>query len=101
MTELDPSTLERVLDTLRATIAERGLRALVLIDAAGQTVLLPTGEVVDEEKDEPSAEDPIVRSRAYTLKIDCGPCKTTGPHAGKRKCCVQIGGDYICSWVSC
>lgn len=99
MAKLDERALDDLLKTLRALVAERGIDALLLIDHAGRPVLVPWGEPAD---DDPCAdEQPIVRSRTYTLTLDCGPCQTSGKHAGKRRCCELIGGDYICRWVPC
>ncbi len=99
MTKLDEEALDRLARTLRETIAERGISGLLLIDGAGRPVLLPWGEVAADDARE--AEEPIVRSRSYTFTLECGPCKTSGPHAGKRRCCELIGGDYVCRWVPC
>lgn len=81
-------------------MATRGLQGLLLIDGSGRPCLVPWGEPV-EAAEAATEEEPIVRVRTYTLSIDCGPCKTSGPHAGKRLCCEPIGGDYICRWVRC
>lgn len=99
MTALDEETLDRLARTLRDTVAERGIRALLLIDGEGQPVLLPWGEPA--EVDPCEAEEPVVRAVTYTLSITCGPCKTSGPHRGKRLCCELIGGDQRCRWVPC
>lgn len=99
MTKLDEDALDRLARSLRDTIAARGISGLLLIDGEGRPVLLPWGEVAADDARE--AEEPIVRSRSYTFTLECGPCKTSGPHAGQRKCCELIGGDYICRWVRC
>lgn len=99
MTKLGEEALDRLVRTLRETVAERGISGLLLIDGDGRPVLLPWGNVAADDPCE--AEEPVVRTRSYTLTLECGPCKTSGPHAGKRRCCELIGGDYICRWVAC
>jgi hypothetical protein len=99
VTKLGEEALDRLVRTLRETVAERGISGLLLIDGDGRPVLLPWGNVAADDPCE--AEEPVVRTRSYTLTLECGPCKTSGPHAGKRRCCELIGGDYICRWVAC
>ncbi len=31
----------------------------------------------------------------------CDQCRTSGPRAGYKRCCEQVGGDYVCKWVRC
>lgn len=98
MAKLDDFALDQLAKEVRDAVAARGIRALLLIDGEGRPYLVPWGERADPRD---GADDPIVSTRSYLLTLSCGPCKTSGPHAGKRKCCELIGGDYICRWEPC
>lgn len=100
MARLDDPALDRLAQDLRELVAKRGIRCLLLIDEEGKPLLVPWGERV-EEVAHPEDADGLVQVRTYTLTLSCGPCKRRGPHAGKRKCCELIGGDYLCRWVPC
>lgn len=100
MTELDDSALDAIARDLRDLVAKHGISSLLLIDDRGEPHLVPWGEPAADAAREADGEE-IVRIRTYTLTLSCGPCRTSGPHAGKRKCCEQIGGDWRCRWVPC
>ncbi len=106
MTMLDDPALDALAKDLRDLVAKHGIGSLLLIDAQGRPHLVPWGEPAPSgEPAKQSARsadgEGLVRIRTYTLTLSCGPCRTSGPHAGKRKCCEQVGGDWLCRWVPC
>jgi hypothetical protein len=100
MAMLDDPALDTLAKDLRDVVAKRGIRSLLLIDDQGKPHLIGWGEPA-EATARAAEDDGLVQIRSYTLTLSCGPCKTSGPHAGMKKCCEQIGGDYICRWVPC
>lgn len=100
MAMLDDPALDAIAKDLRDLVAKHGISSLLLIDDQGRPHLVPWGEPSEEAASGADAEG-LVRIRTYTLTLSCGPCQTSGPHAGKRKCCEQVGGDWLCRWVPC
>ncbi|MDW8341147.1 MAG: hypothetical protein RMK73_06660 [Geminicoccaceae bacterium] len=51
-----------------------------------------------------SAREPCAlpsRPEIVLAQTNCGPCQTSGPNKGKKRCCELVGGDWICRWVQC
>ncbi len=46
-------------------------------------------------------ENAFVRQAILLAQANCGPCQTSGPNKGKKRCCELVGGDWICRWVDC